>query len=261
MLKEIVQFQQALWATNVVASVLLLVVLTFRRNYRAYPAFFFYILANLALGALAFLIYRRWGFTSSLSWPIAWGMQGLVICARALAVSEVCKHLLARYRGIWALAWRTLFVCAVLILLYAALASHQWQYIFLQTERGLELSIMAVIVGVLLFVRHYDVQASPADHSLAIGFCLYSCFRALNDSVLDNYLHRYWPLWNMMEMLAFLASLLLWTWALRKTQTEAGREDLLPGNVYQTVVPQINVRLRLLNEQLNHFWRTEGKKT
>ncbi len=262
MLREIAQFQQALWAVNMAAAVFLLLLLAIRRNHLIYPAFSFYILANLASGALAFLIYRYWGFNSAFSWPIVWGMQGLVIGARALAVVEVCRHLLGRYRGIWALALRILSVCVVLVLLYAALASdHRWAYALIKTERGMELSFTAAIIGTLLFTRHYDVPSSPVHRSVAIGFCLYSCFRALNDSILESHFSQYLPLWNVLEMLAFLASLLLWTWALRKTQTEAGREDLLPGKVYQTVVPQINVRLRLLNEQLNHFWHTEGKKT
>jgi hypothetical protein len=59
-------------------------------------------------------------------------------------------------------------------------------------------------------------------------------------------------------MLAFLASLILWTWALRKSQTEtAAQEHLLPLGIYQSVTPQINLRLRLLNDQLDKIWKQE----
>jgi hypothetical protein len=64
------------------------------------PRLFCLRYAELGSGVLALLIYRRWGFSSMLSWRIAWGMQGAVICARALAVAEVCRGVLGRYRGI-----------------------------------------------------------------------------------------------------------------------------------------------------------------
>ena len=40
------------------------------------PRLFCLRYAELGSGVLAFLIYRRWGFSSMLSWRIAWGMQG-----------------------------------------------------------------------------------------------------------------------------------------------------------------------------------------
>jgi len=189
-------------------------------------------------------------------------MQGAVICARALAVAEVCRHLLARYRGIWAMAWRILLACAALVLVYSIVAArHFWELALLAGDRGMELSIAAVVVGVLLFTRYYDVQVSAADRSLAVGFCLYSCFCVLNNTILEHYLSRYGPLWNLLGMLAFLASLLLWTWALRKPQTETVPEEtLLSPGIYQTVAPQVNLRLRLLNDQLWKIWKPEVRR-
>ena len=248
-----------MWAVNAVASVFLLVLLAVRKNYRTYPAFTFYILLNLALGISLFIIYRRWGFSSTSSWLFAWGMQVVVICARALAVAEVCRHFLSRYSGIWALAQRILLLCAGLVLLYSGLAArHQWKLALASADRGLELSIAAVIVNLFLFARNYDVRPEGTDRSLAIGFCLYSCFRALNDTVLERYLYGYATLWSLLGMLAFFASLFLWSWALRKSRTEtAAEENLLPLGVYQTFTPQINLRLRSLNDQLYKIWKPE----
>lgn len=256
---EIAQFQQILWAVNSAVGLFLLVLLAVRKNYRAFPAFSFYVLVNLVLGSLAFLMYRRWGFSSPSARQIGWGMQGAVICARALAVAEVCRHLLGRYRGIWAMAWRILLACAALVLVYSIVAArHFWELALLAGDRGMELSIAAVVVAVLLFARYYDVQASAADRSLAVGFCLYSCFCVLNNTILEHYLHRYGALWNLLGMLAFLASLLLWTWALRKPQTEiVPEETLLSPVIYQTVAPQVNLRLRSLNDQLSKIWKPE----
>jgi len=250
-----------MWAVNIVAGVLLLVLLAVRKNYRAYPAFSLYVLLNLVLGILAFLVYSRLGFFSSASWRISWTMQALVICARGVAVMEVCKHLLSHYRGVWALAWRILLGSASLVLLYAGLAAkHDLRFVLPKAARALELAIAAVIVAVFVFLRYYDVEAKREDRSLAIGFCLYSCFSVLNNTVLERFLDSYVPLWNFLGMVAFLASILLWTWTLRRPQTEGIPKILLPAGVYQMLAPQFNLRLRLLNEQLAQFWKTEATR-
>jgi len=59
-------------------------------------------------------------------------------------------------------------------------------------------------------------------------------------------------------MLAFFASLFLRSWALRKSPTAiAAQENQLPLGVYQSITPQINLRLRLLNERLCQIWKPE----
>jgi hypothetical protein len=255
----IAKLQETMWAVNAAASVFLLVLLVVRKNYRVYPAFTFYIVANLFLGASLFIIYRRWGFSSTTSWIFGWAIQALVVCARALAVAEVCRHLLSRYPGIWAFAKRVLLACAGLVLLYSGVtARHQWKLALPSADRGLELSIASVIVILFLFVRFYEVQPEPTDRSLAIGFCLYSCFRALNDTILERYAYGYTILWSLVGMLAFFAGLCVWSWALRKSRTEAAaKQRLLPVGVYQSFAPQINLRLQLLNDQLGKIWNSQ----
>jgi len=123
----IAQFQQVLWAVTTAASVALLVLLVVRKNFRAYPAFSFYVLLNLVLGVFIFVIYRRLGFTSRASWFFAWGLQAVAVGARAMAVAEVCEHFLSRYPGIWALAKRVLLGSAGLVGLYSGFAArHRW---------------------------------------------------------------------------------------------------------------------------------------
>jgi hypothetical protein len=255
----IAEFQQIMWAVNTATGAVLLLLLAVRKNYKAYPAFTFYIFINLALGISLFIIYRRWGFSSKASWLFAWGMQAVAVCARALAVAEVCRHFLSRYAGIWALAQRILLACAGLVLLYSGLAvRHQWALALTTADRALESAIAVVVVVLFLFARYYDLRPEGTDRSLAIGFCLYSCFRVLNDTVADRYLYGYVNLWNLLGMLAFFASLFLWTWALRNSQTErVAEEKLLPVGVYQSIAPQINLRLRSLNEQLSKIWKPE----
>jgi hypothetical protein len=263
MIAGIVLIQQFLWIVNGVAGIFLLFWLASRKNHLAFPAFFFYIFVNLCLGASVYFIYRHWGFSSVTARRIAWAMVFVVVCARAMAVAEVCRRLLGRYRGIWALAWRIFLASAVLVLLYSAAAGrHRWELVLPSAQRGMELAIAAVIVLLLIFIRYYGVHADPADRSLAVGFCLYSCFNALNNTILERYLYSYAVVWNVLGMLVFLASLSLWAWALRAPQPAAAdtAEALHTPEIYQSIMPQINVRLRALNEQLSHFWKAEATR-
>jgi hypothetical protein len=253
---EIAQVQNLLWGANAVVDAVLAALLLLRKNYRRYPSFFFYILLVDVQNILFFVTYRQWGFNSLIAWRIAWMTLGVLICARALAVAEVCKHLLARYRGVWALAWRLLLACAVLVLICSLIiGKHQWKLAVHSASRGLDLAIAASIVGLFLFIKFYDVKTDSTDRILAVGFFLYSCFGVLNNTFLEHWLDRYSNLWNLLGMLAFLFSLSLWTWGLRLPRAVPSREKVfMPGNVYSTIGSEVNLRLQLLNESLNRFW-------
>lgn len=262
MIVELQKLQQVVWGANVLAAVILFILVVSRRNYRAFPAFTLYLLTNTALSIWVFIAYKQWGINSNAAWWFAWGMQVIATGARALAVSELCRRILARYVGIWNLAWRILLSCATVLLIYSWVATeYQWKLAVIRAERGLELAIAAVIVGVFVFTRHYGVTVEPTDRWMGVGYCLYSCFSVVNNTLLERYLNRYVPIWNFLEMLAFLASLLLWTWALRKKLPEsASSVTLLPEAVYSTLTPEINVRLESLNENLKRLWYPEVKR-
>jgi hypothetical protein len=255
--------QQILWAVSAAIETTLVAILVVRKNYRSYPAFSLYLLVDLAMSITVLFVYRLWGSDSWTAYRIAWGAQGIVLFARALAVAEVCRHLLSRYRGVWALAWRILLLSAALVLCYSILAArHDWGLALLTADRGLELSIATTIVVLLLFARYYEVKVEPVVRSLAIGFCLFSCSAVLNNTVLERWLHDYSAFWSLLGMLAFLASLSIWTWALRHSQSEAEPEEImLPSGIYQAVAPEINLRLRLFNEQLSRFWKVEARRS
>ncbi len=262
-MNEIVTFERALLWLTIFLNGGLLVSLLYRRNHRVVPFFFAYVFFNLLQGFVLFGSYRIWGFTSPLSNRIAWGTQGLVIISRALAVAEICRRVLGRYRGIWALAWRMLVATAAVVLLYSwAVAKGSWQFAVLNSDRGLELAIATVIVIFFLFTYHYGVTMETAVRTLTIGFFLYSCFFVVNDTVLEGWKHDYSALWNLLGALAFVASLMLWNWALRQRLPETTFEpEMLSTGIYCTLAPEINSRLKALNEQLEHFCRAERNRS
>ena len=260
---ELGQFTKWLWAASAIVQALLLCLLVARKNASAHRAFSVYIFMTLAQSGLLFVAIKRWGFSSSVAWRIGWATQFLVLGARAFAVAELCRHILGRFRGIWILARWILLGSGATVLVYALLAAyHQWRLVLNTAEMGIELATAAVIVLLLLFARYYDIVVEPPLRLLATGLCVYSCVSVLNDTILERWLSRYVSLWNALGMAAFLTCLLLWSWAFRKAAPQAIVDPLfLDRSVYLKIIPEMNWRLRLLNERLIQFWRLEAPRT
>jgi hypothetical protein len=256
-------FTKCLWAMTAIAQASLLCLLIARRNAHNYPAFTAYIFMTLAQSGLLFVAIRRSGFFSTTSWGTGWATQCLVMGARAFAVAELCRHVLARFRGVWALARWILLSCGAAALLYALLAANrQWPVLLSTAELGLELAAAGVIVALLLFARYYDIAVGPTLRLLALGLCLYSCVSVVNDAVLERWLSGYIFLWNDFGMVAFFGCLLLWAWAFRHSAPQTTASPMfVDGTVYLNTIPEMNWRLRSLNEQLMHFWPQGSSRT
>lgn len=259
---ELTNFPKTLWALHATAQCVLLIFLVVRKSYRDYPAFTFYISINLLKNAAVFLVSNILDVSPMNVWRISWGLQGVVICVRALALAEVCRHILGRFRGIWGLARGILLGCAVLVLFYSLLlAQHQWSLAVLNADRGLEMAFAAVIVTLFLFVRYYELVVESTPRWVAIGFFSYSCFYVLNITILERWLDNYLMLWNVLGTLTFIAVVFLWSWTFRSYErAERPAQELLPSSVYGTLSPEINLRLRLLNDRLSDFWNTEARQ-
>jgi hypothetical protein len=249
--------QDLCWKISLFLRVFLLGLLFLRRRIRTFPFFTAYLAINISQAWVPSLAGHTWGANSGISYGIAWGSEALVTCARAVAVMELCRLLLANYRGIWSLAWRMLAACAAFVLLYSSLVSeHRWNMAVLSANRALELTIATVIVALFVFMRHYRVAPEPTIRLLAMGFFVYSCVAVINYTVLERWLVSYVAVWNALGVFAYLVCVLLWIWALRKsTPKPTAGPTLIPGSIYNQVSPEINSRLRELNEQLSKFWK------
>lgn len=251
------------WAVTTCCEIILLFYLWNRRRYSTHPVLFLYVVAVVAQSALAMLVYEEWGYSTRAYWVVAWGTQMLVICARGWAVFELAHRSLGAYRGIWALAWRVLFSVGAVVLAYGLLFAHgQWTTVVMNAGRGMELSIAAIIVTLLLFTRYYRVPIAPLDRSLAIGFCLYSCFYVANFSLFEPHLSSRAYFWNFLDISAFLASLLLWIVAVRRYPGDSRAEQriTIPSEVYGQLSENLNLRLHLLNEHLAELLRPGGPR-
>ena len=260
--------QQLGWNVSIFLRAFLLCLILFHRNIRSFPFFTIYLVANLVTAVILLLTYHAYGTNNWTAYFVAWGSQTVMLCLRALAVAELCRLLLGRYRGIWSLAWRVLLSCAVLIVAYAwiyaaIIPEHNLESGVIVAGRALELSMAAAIVVLFVFLRHYEVASDPSIRSLALGFFLYSCVSVINFTVLEKYSRRYEAVWSATGVFSYLVCLFVWGWALRKTVPRSifGPSSLFAKNVYERISPEVNARLRALNEQLSHFWNVEAPRS
>lgn len=251
--------QNVFWALTTLLEVILLSVLLRKGLPRVYPAFFIYVLSAILQSAIVAASYHYFGSRSAVSFNIAWGSQGAVVVARWFAVIEIARKTLTTFPGIWKMASRILFVLSMGVLFYSIASSRsRWTLIVLNADRAAELCIAAFIVGLFFFVRYYRVPMPHLARMLAIGFCLYSCFGVINDSIYESWRLSFAAMWNYLDMLTFLASLFLWIGAARKYSAVMipAAEPVLTPERYGELSQKLNSRLHLLNDRLDHLSRS-----
>jgi len=253
---ETLYLRNVAWALTTMTELILLFFLARRRLYRSHVFFFAYIVAAILQSGLIAATYGIWGSQSNTAWITYWASQVVVQTARFAAVVEVARWILSPFRGVWALGRRALLVAAGSVLVYAALLSKEYYYRFpLNMDRGVGLAVAAVIVTLLLFTRYYGLPMNNLHRSLCIGFCLYSCFTVINDSLFEKWLTSYLNFWSFLVVVSYLASLLIWTGAARAHSETAPAQApvIVPKELHGKLSSELNLRLRLLNDHLNQL--------
>ncbi len=251
------------WATTTLAEIVLVCYLVRRKLADTHLWLLLYIVCTILQSILCLIVYSTLDFYSPVTRTIIWGSQAIVITMRFSALCEMARTILARYVGIWAFAQRALLIVAAGVLVYSAIFSEKrLSMMILTVDRGVELAIASFIVALLLFARYYMLEISPLDRALSIGFCLYSCFYAINDSLLEKWMEPYVGFWGFMDIITFLASLLIWIQAVRvyAPALEAVAPRHVAPDLYGTLSPEVNIRLRLLNDQLAQLLRSESPR-
>jgi hypothetical protein len=231
-----------------------------RRLYLRLPWFTAYLTLLVGHTLLVWFLYLGGGYDSRLTFYCYWATQGLLLAARAAAVAEIARRALHGYCGVWALGWRLLCGVALLLLAHAAVdarGNSAWIATFLVTaERDLELAVVGVLVLLLAICRYYGIRLEPVQQMVALGMGFYSALQVFNNSVLQAWLPGYFQVWNDIRMVSFQAALVIWLLALRRPLPAlAPAPALLPQEVYDELSPQLNYRLRILNQRLLEILR------
>jgi hypothetical protein len=254
------------WAATTAVEVLLLGLIVRRKIYRSHPLFSIYVFCTIAQSILAVRVYMQWRFFSDTAWRWIWASQGAVVLFRAMAVWETTRRLLSAYTGIWALASKLLLALGIAICTACILFSHRNFYDgVMDADRGVELSISAVIVSVFLFLKYYGLAAKSPDRQLALGFCLYSSFFVINFSLFERFIQTHVNFWNFLDILTFLATLFIWTktvrgYSIASEAQPAMTAGKLAKNAYTSSSPELNRKLASLNERLNRLSGLRGRR-
>jgi hypothetical protein len=225
-----------------------------------------YIAVNLCQAGFLYVVYTHFGFSSHTAEVLALWSQASTLILRSLAAAEVLRLALGPYRGIWGLGWRVLAVAFGVVLSYAAIeAGSNVAWVIALADRGFNLAFAVALVACLLLVRHYSIPVPFAYKALLGGFCFYSCTVVLANLAWQTLFLRgfahYQPVWQAATTLSFAIVQVVWAVALRTPlPAEEKQRALLPASFYQQISPEINQRLRLINEQLAKFWKPEATR-
>jgi len=254
------------WGISVAAQVVLFAVLLLKGNFRKIPVFTTYIALNICQAVFVYAVYYRMGLRTLNSVILTWSSQALVQILRAAATAELLRLILKSYRGIWGFGWRVLTGAFGLVLVVALIASgRNFPWAVVIADRGIHLAFGIAVVACLLLVHHYSIPIHPVYKALLGGFCFYSCTVVLVNTLAGVlFVHgnpNYQMIWQSATLISFVLVLFVWTVALRKPLVEpervlqAGPQELETS--YWEMSPQINERLRQLNDQLGRFWKPE----
>ncbi len=247
-----------LWVISGAVQFCILFLVITKRHFEALPMFSVYVTLNLCQAAFLFYLYSRFGFTSPVTRELGWLSELITLAAQALAATELIHRVLRHYQGIWALAWRLIATATVVVIAYAvANAQLTPAWILMISNRGYHLTFAVAMIACLLLIRYYSIPVDPVFKTLMGGFCVFSCVAvAANTFLQADILRRLLgELWNYLDMVVFIGVQIAWAVALRHRVRMETKPPLLPPSTYGQISPELNSRLRALNELLSKFLR------
>jgi len=144
----------------------------------------------------------------------------------------------------------------------------------LTIERDFGISSIAILLAMLLIRNHYGLALGPLEKWVAIGMSFVCVFDVLNNTMLRDafteylsfwFFTKYAPFWsemksdlvrandwwNAIRTSAFVVSMSIWCYALRKPLPAPAKDPvLLPAEIYRELSPAVNLRLRAFNNRL-----------
>jgi hypothetical protein len=255
-----------IWVCSTLAQLIVLTLLFLKGNFRKLPFFTAYIALNICQVGFLLAVYSLWGINSPPALVLAWTSECVTLLAQALATTEILGITLRPYPGIWGLGWRALAFTSTLVVLIVALTTRGvWdRATWFELDRGYHLTFAAAVIACLLLVRYYSIPVPAAYKMILGGFCLYSCTEILIHTVMQSLakkaFYAYESIWQSAPMLSFIVVLFIWVVALWKPLPIEVRKAGPPSDsIYQRLSPEINERLRELNEKLLRLWKLEAR--
>jgi hypothetical protein len=246
-----------------------------RQSFPLFAAFVYLVLASSVCFALTCLFF---GFHSTPTYDGSWAAVFVFVTTRGLAIGELSRQGLRKYRGIWALVWRALTVLSVFLVAHAAI--NAWgqpngiAIYWTSFSRDFALASLIILAVLFLFLNYYGLALGPLPKLIAIGIFFTCAVDAIGNTILLNSFKGYlfpwflesqralWPsmeslvrrvydVWNTVHLVSFMISMGIWCYAFRKPLPQPAESPaLLPASIYGEMAPAINAHLATFNERL-----------
>jgi hypothetical protein len=239
--------------------------------------------AFVLFSSTVFVLLTEWGFgfASRASYYAFWGSSCLCAFAWCLVVAELCRYELRNFKGIWVLVRYVLAILSGLLFVHATVDAWKQPNVLAffgaTFLRDVSFASLAILAALLLIRNYYGISLAPAQRLVATGMCLTCAIDTIGYTIFRDALVRYLYSWflaspktawlalepevrrvndicSTVHLLAFMTSIGIWCYALRKPLPEpSGGPQLLPESTYQQLSPAINLRLTSLNERLTEL--------
>lgn len=248
------------WAATVVVELAVVLLALRRRLFWRLPFFTTYLCLLVLNEGILWVVYRFSGVNSYISFESYWTLQTLLILARALAVYDICRALLTSYEGIWKMCRPLLILLAAILAVGATISTnnnaHHLATAILAGERGLELTVVGVLIFGLIFCRYYGVEIEHHVAWIVLGLGFYSAVQAASNTLFQHSVTRHFAVWQDFRHVSFNIATIFWFVALWKPLPARQPAPVLLGQgEYDRLAPQMTLRLRELNTRLLEMWK------
>lgn len=247
------------WAITSFIEVVVLFLSLRHRFFRRLPIFTAYLCLLVINEGILLLAYELTGINSHVSFRVYWLMQAAQIMARAMVVYELCRNLLSPYAGVWRLCRPVLIAVATALVTSAIIISGRSAYALAATiltaERGLELTVVSILIFGLLFCRYYGITVRGPLFWIAVGLGCYSVIQVADNTFLQHWL-SYFSLWETLRRFSFDLALFFWAAAVWKPfPAPEPAPALFDAGYYAEIGPLLTTRMRELNTRLLEIWK------
>lgn len=204
-------------------------------TWRVYPSFFVFVLYIVAQNAALFAIFQL----APNSYALWYWRTGIVhVCLRFLVIWEVFRHTFPKPSPLRRMVSRQFTVATLALItvltgmLWAVQAYGKFHSVYLAMERSFGFVQAVLILAILIVARYYHLRIGRNIWGIAVAFGMYSSLSTAVSAFIDL-MHSYFPYWQLLAPLSFVAMLGMWTWAVwvyAPNKTADGDEMLDPAN-------------------------------
>jgi hypothetical protein len=252
-------FDFSSWLLGAGLDVTLLCLIVFRKPVRqlgffvAYFVFlacrelwWFYMSGHMP--AISTIAYRR-------NYIAYWSSEFVLSALRLATCVQVWWWTVRRFPAIWKVSWRALILIAGILLVWTGFSVHPYRarvarFSYVGVER-FEFMQAILLIAIFAFSAYYGVEFKPGYRAFLLGLCIFSTAQCVLTTLSALKLDSTLTLFSHSRELVFDGVLCFWVYAcLKLAPVTKTAPEFLPLGAYENLAPELNFRLRQLNNQL-----------